>query len=73
MAEKKTQQQMVLEHLQRFHHITDLEAYRDMGVRRLSAVIWSLRSAGFPIRTESTTRPNRYGKPTTFATYILED
>lgn len=68
-----TQQQMVLDHLKKHHRITDLEAYRDMGIRRLAAVVSNLRSAGYMIRTENTTRPNRYGRQTTFATYILEE
>ena len=68
-----TQNELVLNHLRKHHKITDLEAYRDLGVRRLSAIIWNLRTSGIMIRTENTTRPNRFGKPTTFATYILEE
>lgn len=70
---KMTQKDMVLDHLRKYHKITDLEAYRDMGIRRLAAVVSDLRSAGHMIRTENTTRPNRYGRRTTFATYILEE
>ena len=68
-----TQKEMVLEYLKRNKKITDQEAYRDLAIRRLGARIWDLRSEGHNIRTEQTTKPNRYGKNTTFATYILED
>lgn len=70
---KMTQKDMVLDHLKKYRRITDLEAYRDMGIRRLAAVVSDLRSEGHMIRTENTTRPNRYGRRTTFATYILEE
>ena len=68
-----TQNEMVLDHLRKYHKITDLDAYSNLGVRRLSAIIWRLRNAGIMIRTENTTRPNRFGIPTTFATYVLEE
>ena len=70
---KMTQKDMVLDHLKKYRRITNLEAYRDMGIRRLAAVVSDLRSEGHMIRTENTTRPNRYGRRTTFATYILEE
>ncbi len=69
----KTQKQMILEHLKKYHSITDLEAYREYAIRRTGARIWDLRAEGYSIRTEMTTKVNRFGKKTTFATYILED
>ena len=68
-----TQKEMILNHLKKYHKLTDLEAYRDYGIRRTGARVWDLRREGYNIRTELTTKPNRYGKKTTFATYILED
>ena len=68
-----TQKEMVLEYLKRNKKITDLEAYRDLSVRRLASRVHDLRVEGYNSRTEQTTKPNRYGKNTTFATYILED
>lgn len=69
----RTQKEMILEYLKENGKITDREAYQDFGIRRLGARIWDLRSEGYKIRTEETTMPNRFGKNTTFATYILED
>ena len=70
---KKTQKQMILEHLQKYHSITDLEAYQQYAIRRTGARVWDLRAEGYPIKTEMTTKPNRFGIKTTFATYILEE
>lgn len=70
---KITQKELVLNHLKSHRKISDLEAYSRYGIRRLGARIWDLRAAGYSIRTEMTTKPNRFGKKTTFATYILED
>lgn len=68
-----TQKEMILNYLKEHHRITDREAYLEFGIRRLGARIFDLRSEGYNIRTEETTRSNRFGKYTTFATYILED
>ena len=69
----KTQKEMILEHLKKYKRISDLEAYQEYGCRRCGARIWDLRNEGYNIRTENTTKANRYGKYTTFATYVLED
>lgn len=69
-----TQHQMVIEHLNRYGSITDLEAYRDYAIRRLAAVIWDLRHKyHFEIDTKTTVAKNRFGETTSFATYILVD
>lgn len=67
-----TQCEKILAHLKKYGSITDLEAYEMYSVRRLSGRIFELRSR-FNIRTEYTTKPNRYGQKVTFATYVLED
>lgn len=68
-----TQKEMIIDHLKKYKRITDREAYAEMGIRRLGARIWDLRALGYNIKTEITTKPNRYGKKTSFATYVLED
>jgi len=72
-AYRKTQKERVLDHLKKFHEISDLEAYQEYGIRRLGARIWDLRASGYSIRTEYVTKPNRFGVKTTFANYVLED
>lgn len=69
---RETQNEKILKHLQAYGSITDAEAYDRYAVRRLGARIWELRRK-YNIRTEYTTKPNRYGIKTTFATYVLED
>lgn len=69
----ETQKEMILEHLKKYGRITDREAYTEYAIRRTGARVWDLRKDGYNIRTEMTTKPNRFGKYTTFATYILED
>ena len=70
--ERMTQRERVLKHLQSKGEISDLQAYQEYGIRRLGARIWELRNAGYSIRTEYVTKPNRYGVKTTFASYVLE-
>lgn len=70
---RKTQKEIVLEHLRKYHEISDLEAYQSYAIRRLGARIWELRNIGYSIRTEYVTKPNRYGVKTTFANYVLEE
>jgi len=68
-----TQCEMVLAHLKEFGEITDLDAYREYAIRRLSAVIYNLRRDGYEIETKDTIAKNRYGKSVKFATYILKN
>lgn len=71
--EKRTQEQMVLDHLQTFGYITSIEAIYNYGITRLSARIFNLRKDGHKIKTDYVTSKNKYGEAVTFAKYILED
>lgn len=62
---------MIKNHLEKYHTITSMEAFKRYGITRLSAVIYNLRDAGLKIVTEFETTPNRYGKKTTYAVYRL--
>ncbi len=68
-----TQKDRILKHLKRYGKITDVQAFNNYGIRRLGARVFDLRTAGYKIKTQLTTAPNRYGEKTTFATNILED
>lgn len=63
------QKDLVLKYMQDFGSITPQEAVFDLGVYRLSAVIFDLRDAGYKIETETEYAKNRYGKPTHYARY----
>jgi hypothetical protein len=62
---------MVLGYLKEFGSISQLDAFRDLGIMRLGARIWELKDKGYDIKTEMRTAKNRYNKLTTFAVYSL--
>lgn len=70
-----TQTEQVKEYLEVHGHITDREAYRDLGIRRLSARIWELRRAPYflPIGTEYKTVRTRAGKAVVGVYYLIKE
>lgn len=70
--EKITLTDRVLQYMKDFGSITSFEAFRDLGVTRLSAAIFNLRSQGYSISSNFETSKNRYGDKVSFARYILE-
>lgn len=70
---EQTHYDRVLKHLTDFGSITSLEAFKDYGITRLSAIIYDLRKDGYNISSQKISCKNRYGKVVYFANYILED
>ena len=70
--EKRTQADRVLDYIKKFGSITTLEAFRDLGVTRLSARIFELRDKGLNIDSTNVTSKNRYGENCTYAKYFLK-
>ena len=68
---KRTQADRVLAYIQTFGSITTLEAFRDLGVTRLSARIYELRARNINIESTNVTSKNRYGENCTYAKYFL--
>lgn len=68
----KTQREEVIRHLEEEGQITSLEAFREYGITRLSAIIYKLRDEGMGIKTETVTAKNRYGNKVAFAKYFVE-
>ena len=66
------QKQRVIDYMNDFGSITSFEAFQDLGITRLSAVIFDLREQGYKIRTKDETSRNRYGEKTTYARYSFE-
>lgn len=66
-----TQKEMILAYLRENGSITPLEALKEFGCMRLTARIWDLKHDGHHILTVPETKPNRYGKQTTHARYVL--
>lgn len=70
-----TQKEQVKEYLEAHGSITDRQAYRDLGIRRLSARIWELRHAPYflPIGTEYKTVKTRTGKAVVGVYYLVKE
>ena len=68
-----TQTEKIASHLERYGSITSLEAIRDYGIMRLASRVSNLKKDGFPVRTELIRGKNRFGEPTCYARYILEE
>lgn len=67
----KTQNQRVIEYLQRNGSITQLEAWTQIGVMRLASRISDLRSQGVSIAKRMIDVANRYGESCKVAEYSL--
>lgn len=59
---KVTQSQRVLDYMDTFGSITQLEALNDLGVMRLASRISDLRKQGYPIESKVETVKNRFGE-----------
>ena len=70
---KLTQCEKVLEYMQTFGSITQIDALRDIGCMRLASRISDLRQQGIPIGRRIKTGKNRYGDSVSFAEYYLEE
>lgn len=72
MAKKRTQEERVLDYIQDFGSITTWEAFRDLGITRLSAKIFNLRKL-YDIEGDFETDINRYGERVRFKRYKLKE
>lgn len=71
-SKKISQEQRVLDYINEFGSITTLEAFRDLGVTRLSARIFELRKKGYIIVSEDEKSKNRYGDVVHYARYSIK-
>lgn len=63
------QKDMVLDYIRDFGSITPMDAFRDLGITRLAAVVCRLRREGHDIRKEREHALNRYGQNVRYARY----
>jgi hypothetical protein len=70
---KPTQNERILDYIDQFGSITQLEALRDLGVMRLASRISDLRRLGFPIKSEIITVENRYGEKCRVKRYSYDE
>ena len=59
---KPTQNQRILNYIEDFGSITQLEALKDLGVMRLASRVSDLRKQGYPIESKVERVQNRYGE-----------
>lgn len=64
-----TQKDMVLDYIDEFGSITPIDAFRDLGITRLAAVVCRLRREGHDIHNEREHALNRYGQTVRYARY----
>lgn len=67
-----TQSKRVLDYMRKYGSITTLEAFRDLGITRLSGVIFDLRKS-YVISSKTEQSRNRYGEKTSYSRYYLEE
>ena len=68
----KSQAQQILDYMQEFGSITQLDAFRDLGCMRLASRISDLRRRGYAIDAKLENVKNRYGQTVQIARYRLE-
>lgn len=68
---KATQTERVLDYIEEFGSITQMDALRDLGVMRLASRISDLKKKGYPICSEVEPVKNRYGETSYIKRYSL--
>lgn len=68
-----TQNEILIKYLEKKGSITSYEAFKKLGITRLSGRIWEFKKEGYNFTTKNVTEKNRYGNSVTFAKYILEE
>lgn len=68
---KPTQNQRILDYIDEFGSITQLEAIRDLGCMRLASRISDLRREGYAIKSEFVPVKNRYGETCRIKRYSI--
>ena len=68
---KPTQNERILNYIEEYGSITQLDALRDLGVMRLASRMSDLRRQGYNIISETETVMNRYGESCHIKRYSL--
>lgn len=70
-GQKATQAERVLDYIEQFGSITQLEALQDLGVMRLASRISDLKKQGYPIKSDVEAVKNRFGENRYIKRYSL--
>ena len=68
---KPTQNQRIIDYINEFGSITQIQALSDLGVMRLASRISDLKKLGYPVESEMITVKNRYGEECKVKKYTL--
>lgn len=68
---RATQEDRIMLWLTKYGSITSLQAFREFGATRLSAIVYNLRKKGYDIETKYINSRNRFGDAVTYGRYIL--
>ena len=68
---KATQAERIVDYMERFGSITQLEAISDLGVMRLASRISDLKKLGVPIKSETVAVKNRFEEDCYIKRYSL--
>lgn len=66
------QREKIVFYIQMFGSISSFEAFRDLGITRLSARIYELRNAGYQFDEEFETSKNRFGESVWYKRYRFQ-
>ena len=69
--QKATQAERIIEYMEKFGSISQLEALRDLGVMRLASRISDLKKLGYPITSTVEPVKNRYNENCYIKRYAL--
>ena len=64
-----TQKQKIIDYIEKYGSITQLEAFVDLGIFRLPSRMNELKDMGYTFKREIIKAKNRDGEPTHFAKY----
>ena len=68
---KVTQKSLVIKYIHDFGSISSWDAFKDLGITRLSGRIFELKQQGYVFRKERVHTRNRYNKPCHYDKYFL--
>jgi len=66
-----TQKEASLKYMNDFGSISSMEAFSDLGITRLAAVVFDLKKEGCKITSTPEEVTNRYGKKVVFSRYTV--
>lgn len=70
---RPTQNEKIIQYINDFGSITQLDAMRDLGIMRLASRVSDLKRLGYPIKSSFETVKNRYDEDCRVKRYFLAE